>query len=154
MRKNKKKINPMKIYIAAPLFNEMERSRNLRVDFILSSLGHKTYLPQKDAGNAYEIITENKKMENKVRKDLFKKDINALNWCDVILCLFDGRVPDEGTIFELGYCYAKKKLCFGLKTDNRAMDNRGRDNIMIEHGISRLFRSENDLQIFMKTLKK
>ena len=43
-----------------------------------------------------------------------------MDWCDAILFIFDGRVPDEGACFELGYCYAKGKKCIGYKTDARS----------------------------------
>ncbi|MBP5727242.1 MAG: nucleoside 2-deoxyribosyltransferase, partial [Clostridia bacterium] len=44
-----------------------------------------------------------------------------MDWCDAVLFLFDGRVPDEGACFELGYCcYAKGKRCIGYKTDARS----------------------------------
>ncbi|SEM13100.1 hypothetical protein SAMN04487770_12685 [Butyrivibrio sp. ob235] len=39
----------------------------------------------------------------------------ALEWCDTILLIFDGRVPDEGACFELGYAYAKGKRRFESK---------------------------------------
>ena len=40
----------MKIYIAAPLFNEAERWFNERIDEILLQCGHETFLPQKAGG--------------------------------------------------------------------------------------------------------
>ena len=46
----------------------------------------------------------------------------------------DGRVPDEGATFELGYAYAKGKTCIGLKTDVRVSE-RGGDNIMLTHSL-------------------
>ena len=46
------------------------------------------------------------------------------------LFLFDGRVPDEGACFELGYCYAKGKRCIGYKTDARSFID-GFDNLML-----------------------
>jgi nucleoside 2-deoxyribosyltransferase len=38
------------------------------------------------------------------RKYLFQLDCEHMDWCDAVLFLFDGRVPDEGACFELGYC--------------------------------------------------
>lgn len=37
----------MKIYIAAPLFNEGERAFNEKVDDILRACCHETFLPQR-----------------------------------------------------------------------------------------------------------
>lgn len=38
----------MKIYIAAPLFNEMEIERNNSINDLLEVEGFETYLPQRD----------------------------------------------------------------------------------------------------------
>ncbi len=40
----------MRIYIAAPLFNEGERRFNERIDEILRACGHETFLPQRAGG--------------------------------------------------------------------------------------------------------
>ncbi len=45
----------MKIYIAAPLFNEGERAFNEKVDDILIACGHETFLPQR----APEVVLHN-----------------------------------------------------------------------------------------------
>ena len=39
------------VYIAAPLFNEAERAFNLRVDEMLTGMGFRTFLPQREAAN-------------------------------------------------------------------------------------------------------
>ncbi|MCK5588734.1 MAG: nucleoside 2-deoxyribosyltransferase [Candidatus Pacebacteria bacterium] len=135
----------MKIYIAGPLFNEMEQQRNIEISDILKKLKHEVYLPQDDAGIAIKKIITNPKKEEEIRSTIFKKDIEALDWCDTILCLLDGRVPDEGTIFELGYAYAHKKKCLIFKTDSRAMDAYGKDNIMITHSTSKIFKTREDI---------
>jgi nucleoside 2-deoxyribosyltransferase len=38
----------MKIYFAGPLFNEAEKSFNLRLTEKLEKLNHKVFLPQRD----------------------------------------------------------------------------------------------------------
>ena len=45
----------MKIYIAAPLFNQGERDFNERIDAVLRSCGHETFLPQRDGGCVAEL---------------------------------------------------------------------------------------------------
>ena len=69
------------------------------------------------------------------RKYLFQLDCEHMDWYDAVLFLFDGRVPDEGACFELGYCYAKGKRCIGYKTDARSFID-GFDNVMLH---SRLY---------------
>ena len=44
--------------------------------------------------------------------------------------VMDGRVPDEGACFELGYAYARGKTVLGLKTDTRVSEHGG-DNVML-----------------------
>ena len=45
--KAERTVMEMKIYIAAPLFNESERAFNEQVDAIVRECGHETFLPQK-----------------------------------------------------------------------------------------------------------
>ena len=108
----------MKIYIAAPLFCEGERAFNEKIDAIVRECGHETFLPQREGGCVADLPDEIDGMP--VRKYLFQLDCAHMDWCDAVLFLFDGRVPDEGACFEPGYCYAKGKRCIGYKTDARS----------------------------------
>jgi nucleoside 2-deoxyribosyltransferase len=119
------------IYVAAPLFNEMEIGRNREVKRILLMQGYRVYLPQEDAGISYEIL-DGTECKAAVRKRIFDQDVRAVATCDVLLCLLDGRVPDEGMCIELGMAFALGKPCVGYKTDFRAMDERGDNNIMLD----------------------
>lgn len=110
-----------RIYFAAPLFCKAERDFNEHVTGILRKNGHEVFLPQECGGS-------------KDTKALFDADIEAIDSCDVLLLVMDGRVPDEGATFELGYAYAKGKTCVGLKTDVRVSENGG-DNIMLAHSL-------------------
>ena len=61
----------MKVYIASPLFNEFEKSRNVGISEYLNSVGISTYLPQKDGGLAFDLIKAGED-KGKTRKDMFK----------------------------------------------------------------------------------
>ena len=118
----------MRIYFAAPLFSEAERDFNARVTNELRKEGFDVFLPQENSE-----ITEIPDTDEKRRKLLtgfFTKDIEAIDGSDVLLIVLDGRVPDEGACFELGYAYARGKICVGLKTDSRVSEM-GTDNAMI-----------------------
>ena len=78
--------------------------------------------------------------------------ICLLDWCDAVLFLFDGRVPDEGACFELGYCYAKGKRCIGYKTDARSFID-GFDNVMLCGASEVVLRNEDELREYMLRLK-
>lgn len=135
----------MKVYIAAPLFSEGERQFNERIDEIIRSCGHETYLPQRDGGcvaDLPDMINGKPK-----RTYLFHLDCEHMDWCDAVLFLFDGRVPDEGACFELGYCFAKGKRCIGYKTDARSFID-GYDNVMLHGSVEVVLHDENGLRKF------
>ena len=137
----------MKIYIAAPMFCEAEKCFNEHIDEVICSYGHKTYLPQRDGGcfaDMPDFINGKSKAEV-----IHKWDIDAREWCDVLIFVFDGRVPDEGACFELGYAYAKKKKCIGYKTDVRSLIN-GYDNLMIWVSLDQILRNEEELVHFLR----
>lgn len=140
----------MKVYIAAPLFCDAERWFNERVDGIVRSYGHETFLPQRSGGCVADLPEMIEGMPK--RKYLFKLDCENLDWCDTILFLFDGRVPDEGACFELGYCFAKGKRCIGYKTDSRCFIG-GYDNVMLHGSLEIVLRSEEELHIFFSRNK-
>lgn len=138
----------MKVYIAAPLFNVTEKRLNEHIDHIFKLCGHKTYLPQRDGG----CFSDLPNYINGIPKGviLFQKDIEALEWCDTILFVFDGRVPDEGACFELGYAYAKGKRCIGFKTDTRSLIA-GCDNLILVEAVEIVLHNDEELKNFAQT---
>ena len=133
----------MKVYIAGPLFSVGERQFNEHIDKIIRSCGHETCLPQREGGLVTELPDTVKGKAK--RKHLFDIDCQYLDWCDAVLILLDGRVPDEGACFELGYCYAKGKRCIGYKTDARSFID-GHDNIMLEEAVEVVLHNEEELR--------
>lgn len=132
----------MKIYIAAPLFNEMEIERNNTINNLLESEGFETYLPQRDGGLFYDLRQKGFS-DKEIKEQIFASDYNAILDSDIILCLLDGRVLDEGMCIELG-AYALKKHCIGFKTDYRSQDKFG-NNIMLEGTLSEIFSGKVEL---------
>ena len=138
-----------KVYIAGPLFNDMERERNLKIDAIIRNTGFDTYLPQRDGG----VVAQMKETAlldefDNIEKKIFELDIKQLKKCDYMLFLLDGAVLDDGSCFELGYMYSLGKKCFGYKTDLRNWGD-GKLNLMIEKSLSVIAKEENELvQIF------
>lgn len=133
----------MKIYIAAPLFNEMELERNLSVASLLEERGFSTYLPQRDGGVFYDL-RDKFISDNELKKKIFDFDYNAILDCKVMLCLLDGRVPDEGMCIELGMAFALGKYCIGFKTDSRGQDIFG-NNIMLEGTLDNIVNNRQQL---------
>ena len=54
---------------------------------------------------------------------VFRADIAALDACDVCVALLTGPDQDSGTSAELGYMYARGKLCYGITDDFRFLNN-------------------------------
>jgi nucleoside 2-deoxyribosyltransferase len=138
----------MNIYIAAPLFNDSEKKRNIEIQDILKTLGYETFLPQVDGGIAFDILKKDEGI-SKVRKQVFENDVAAIKRCDIIFCILDGRVPDEGLCIELGIAYALGKRCIGYKTDQRSLDKYG-DNLIIEGCLEKILYSEGDIKEYLK----
>ncbi|MGH3822060.1 MAG: nucleoside 2-deoxyribosyltransferase [Pseudonocardiaceae bacterium] len=122
-------------YIAAPLFNDAEKTYNLTVDAALQASGFTTYLPQRDGGEGAAMVAAGADPVQ-VRQQLFTGDVNAVRRCDLLVMLLDGRVPDEGACVELGLAYAWDKPCFGLQTDIRRFTDKS-NNLMIDSILKR-----------------
>ena len=78
------------------------------------------------------------------KEKVFDVDVRAMNECDVLLIILDGRTIDEGAAFELGFAYAKGKPCYGFKTDPRQLLAVG-NNPMIDIPLERIFVSIEEL---------
>ncbi|MFI8607942.1 nucleoside 2-deoxyribosyltransferase [Pseudomonas sp. NPDC077649] len=129
-------------YLAAPLFNDMERSFNAKIESLISPF-IDVFLPQRDGGLLTKLVADG--MSLKLAKQyVFKKDIEAIANSDIVIAVLDGRTIDEGVAFELGYGYALGKLCIGLKTDDRTLLVTG-DNPMITESCHKLLTSEDEL---------
>ena len=113
------------IYIAAPLFSEMERSYidNLVFDFsqeLKLNPIEDFYVPHRD--NEYNTYLES---------GIYDKNIQNLNDCNIMIALLDGKDVDSGTAFEIGYFEAQDKPVLGLLTDKRSYDERGDLNLKL-----------------------
>jgi len=133
----------MKIYIAGPLFNEMELRRNCEVRDMLRELGFETFLPQEDGGISYDQIQRGAPVED-TRRAIFENDVAQIRNCDILLALLDGRVPDEGTCIEIGIAYTLGKKCIGYLTDQRSLDRYGQ-SLMIDGCLITTARSLEEL---------
>ena len=118
----------MRIYCAGPLFSQAEREFNEKVAKVLRKEGFDVFLPQENS--SVDEIPDTDEKRRRLMNGFFAKDIEAIESSDVLLIIMDGRVPDEGACFELGYAYARGKICVGLKTDTRVSEM-GTDNAML-----------------------
>jgi len=127
---------PVRVYLAAPLFNDMERSFNDRLTALLEPFA-EVFLPQRDGKLMRDMVRQGMPLAA-ARQLVFEADVNALKHCNHVVAVLDGRTVDEGVAFEIGYARALGKTCIGLKTDDRALLPSG-DNPMILSGCHELF---------------
>lgn len=123
-----KRLDKINIYFAAPLFNPIEREFNESLAVRLNEYAY-IFLPQRDGALLTKLVADGSTVEN-ARNKIFKKDISAIQNCDLVVAVLDGRTIDEGVAFELGYAFALGKTCVAYKSDDRVMLPTG-DNPMI-----------------------
>lgn len=111
----------MRLYFAGPLFSAQEREFNARLATSLETLGFDVYLPQRDG---YEGPKDPGVIGRpEVAQKIFELDKSHVLACDVLLCILDGRVPDEGMAVEIGLAHADRlhenqhRKLIGLSTD-------------------------------------
>lgn len=134
--------NRKRIYLAAPLFSEAELKFNIQVKEILDSY-FEVYLPQEDGGLMVDMI-ENGISPTSAARIVFELDIKAIQQCDILLIILDGRSIDEGAAFELGYASAMGKICIGLQTDIRKLFLYG-NNPMLSGALNFILKSLDEL---------
>lgn len=132
-----KKVN---IYLAGPLFSHAEINFNALLRDKLVLRGFSVFLPQEDGCD--NTIT---RLEDK-QKSTFKKDIQAIDNCDLVVAILDGGSDvDSGTAWEIGYAYSINKPVFGLKTDFRTLGPEGNVNLMIEYSLMNISKTIDEL---------
>src|SRR5882757_9177603 len=99
--------NRPSVYLAAPLFSDIERAGNREIARRLLRVAD-VFVPQDDGFLLLDLVNEGVPIEVAKRR-IFHGDITAINRCDVLVIVMDGRSIDEGACFELGYAFALGK---------------------------------------------
>lgn len=101
-----------KIYLAGSCSKD-ERNRMEEIAAALRAKGYKVYCPfEFKLPNAWDYSQED------WAKMVFDKDVAAINECDFIVMISDGRLSSAGTNWEQGYAYAKGKPVFVFQYTN------------------------------------
>ena len=104
----------MKVYLAGPFFSKRERKIIEQVHRILKEKGLDVFAPME------HFIENGEKLSNrKWGKAVFHMDVNAIDECDIIVCIYYGMYSDTGTIWEVGYGFAKKKPIILIHVDDK-----------------------------------
>jgi nucleoside 2-deoxyribosyltransferase len=141
-------LNRPSLYLAGPLFSAQEQAWNRSLRDGLSE-SCDVYLPQEDGALLVNLIADGVSVEE-AKSIIFCRDIAAIDRCNILLLIMDGRVIDEGASFELGYAYSRGKACVGLKTDVRQLLAVG-DNPMIECALRATFSNIEDVLVWIDT---
>jgi nucleoside 2-deoxyribosyltransferase len=134
--------NRPNVYVAGPLFSLSERQWNASLKATLGKVSD-VYLPQEDGQLLVELVSSGIPILE-AKASIFKCDLEAIEKCHVIILLMDGRVLDEGACFEVGYAFARGKVCVGFKTDVRSLLPIG-DNPMIECALRHIFSNPSQI---------
>lgn len=140
----------MLCYFAAPLFSAAERAFNAALTARLEGLGVQVFLPQRD-GAERDREPYASMPPHEWRTAVFELDRDMVLRSDLVLCVLDGRTPDEGVCVELGMAYAHKwvgrapKTIVGLLTDRRAAFLGEKLNPMVARPLDHRVESEDEL---------
>jgi len=137
-----------RVYLAAPLFSEAERTFNVRVTELLEEFVD-VYLPQRDGGLMSNMVAQGVSSAIAARR-VFCRDMDAIRQADYVIAILDGRAIDEGVAFELGAAFYQAKRCVGLQTDSRRLAAWG-NNPMITGALETVFVSVDDLMNWVRT---
>jgi len=116
-----------RIYLAAPLFSEAERSYNAAITELLKAHCFEVFLPQ-DSGDNHAVRSREE------QRRIFTRNKRAIRDADIVVAIIDGADADSGTAWEMGYAAALKKKVIALRTDFRMAGSHERVNLMLEEG--------------------
>jgi nucleoside 2-deoxyribosyltransferase len=103
----------------------------------------RIYVPHRD-GHLVEADIGRGLDKAEVYRAVFKKDIDEIRECDVVLAVLDGRAPDEGVCIEIGFAKALGKRIIGFKTDVRVALPWG-NNPMVDGCVDRWAKTPNEV---------
>jgi nucleoside 2-deoxyribosyltransferase/predicted secreted protein len=132
-----------RVYLAAPLFSEAERSYNTMLADLLRQHAFEVYVPQDTGDDSHSRdLTEHGRM--------FRSHVEALDKADAVVAVIDGADADSGTAWEMGYAAAKNKPVFALRTDFRRVGTHEHVNLMLEQS-SAVVKSRDELLALLKS---
>lgn len=124
-----------RIYLAAPLFSEAERTYNSRIAALLRENFFEVFLPQ-EAGD------DSAARDHIEHERLFSANVQALDRADIVVAIIDGADADSGTAWEMGYAHASGKPVVAFRTDFRWVGRSERVNLMLERSATVVTTSE------------
>ena len=133
-----------RIYLAAPLFSESERTYNTTIAALLRSHFYEVYLPQ-EAGDDHAV------RDKKEYAQIYRRNKRAIRDADIMIAIIDGADADSGTAWEMGYATGLKKTVIALRTDFRTTGSHERVNLMLEQA-SKVVSTKEELLVALGAL--
>lgn len=93
----------LKVYIAAPFFNEEQLDVVRKIELLLEREGVDFFSPRSE-GILKDLNVEQRKLE---MGRLFRSNVDHMDWCTHCVAVVDDY--DTGTVWEMGYLYATHK---------------------------------------------
>lgn len=123
----------MTIYLAAPVFSQMERRYNRTLAKKLCALlpRSEVILPQDFRVGPHGASFN----DRRYLRALHRRCVEAIGKADFVLALLDGADADSGVAFEVGHARGLGKPVLGVRTDYRQLQEKGL-NIMLARGCS------------------
>ena len=135
----------MKIYLAAPLFNERERKYN---SYLKQLLNHDVFLPQEDGELITNLLREGMDLRTAIAR-IHQNDLKALHQCELMIAVLDGAHVDSGVAFEIGFFSALGKPIIGMHNDTRSELPFGH-NPMIAGALEKVVTNDQELLAAVK----
>jgi len=110
------------------LFKTAEQEFNSRLKQHLIEYGHGVWLPQDES---------DEQTGEKAATEIFSKDVEGIDWADVVVANMDGPDPDSGTCWECGYAYRKKPVVI-FRTDFRIEGGIAPYNLMLTESATKI----------------
>jgi nucleoside 2-deoxyribosyltransferase len=110
----------MVVYLAAPLFSQVERRWNRELAKLLAQR-----VPDLTVALPQDFRVEGRFNDRKRLEALFERCIRGVESADAIVAVLDGPDTDSGVAFEMGYAHALGIPVIGVRTDFRQSQERG-----------------------------
>jgi len=104
----------MRIYLAAPLFSQMQRTWNRQLAARIAAEN-----PNWKILMAQDFRENGRFNEARSYPAVFRRCLATIRAADVLVAVLDGPDVDSGTAFEMGVAHALGKTVVGLRTDYR-----------------------------------
>jgi len=134
----------VKIYIAAPIFNDAQRAVVSQIKDEAEFYGHRTFSPYHNSRDIWRGRAP-KDCSPEERAQVLSDNIVNIDWCNVLLAWVGGMggYTDPGVVWEMGYAHKAEKFTLAYLDDS---DERQSMNLMLAGTIDALVVGRYELQ--------